>query len=496
MAQPFARLQPSEAWLLSQLETLPAATSGPIDPHSTLHPWQRQVIESPSRFKALLAARRSGKTELEDRDLGHGLLFDPPGSESLFFALTAESARAIFWRPLRALDRELRLGLKFDESKWTVTGPQRQILTVTGSETMRDLERKRGRKFRRIRGDECGAMRPAYLKYLLQDILEPTLMDDPESDIWLSGTPGPAPAGIWYEITSGLLDGWEVHRATAADNPSIVNYQEFIDGVLARWNWTPDTPKFRREYLGEWSTDPGRQVFRYDPMRNRLPALPTLLPGDHWVYGMAMDFGVGDATACVVLAWAARYGRAVYVVDAWAESGMSVGETANRGRVTWDKWRPSVLVGDVNGLGKYAEVEWNRRFQDIPMVPADKLKKRAALEFASDAMLHTSLGGDARDHYGLGVLQSVDPRLGQQLATVLWDEDRKDIQDGQDDDLAMALVYGWRASPAFLNLQASDSVEVPPKTQTQRYVEAMMASSKPQKPLERSFSGAFRRKRR
>jgi hypothetical protein len=477
--------------LRTQLATLPDERASRIDPHDTLFPWQRHVIESPGRFKALLCGRRTGKTELEDRDLGHGLLNDPPGSESLFFALTAESARAIFWRPLRALDRELRLGLKFDESKWTVTGPNHQILTVTGSETMRDLERKRGRKFRRIRGDECGAMRPAYLKYLLQDVLEPTLMDDPESDIWLAGTPGPAPSGIWWEITTGQLDGWEVHHATASDNPAISNYDEFVQGVLSRWNWTRETPKFRREYLAEWATDPGRIVFQFDPQRNVLAELPPLRPGDHWVYLEVLDFGVGDATACAVLAWAATYGRAVYVVDAWAERGLLPTDVASRARTTYDKWRPIAIVGDVNGLGKPYQMEWNRRHPHIAMAAAEKRDKRATLEFVSDALLHTSTGGDIRDHYGLCVLESVDPRLRQQLASLIWDDERKDIQDGQDDDLAMAMVYGWRHSPAYANATAE-----PPPPPDYRGTQYQYAPPRRDKtPVERVMSGAFRRRR-
>lgn len=463
------------------------------DPLDLLFDKQLEARAHPSRFKAFLVGRRGGKTTTFDWDLAHSLLTGEQ-DDHLFISQTSETARDLCWVPLERAAQTYGWPIRFDNSKRIAYGPKGARLLVKGSETIREMEKRRGLGPKTMRVDECGAIRPSSLKYLVEDVLEPMMMDSAESTLWLAGTPNPTPSGYFHDITNGLLPGWDVFRWDWRSNPHVD--QTFVAGLMERRNWTWDTPTFRREYLAEWVTDPGRQVFRFDRARNTLAQLPQLLPGDHWVYGMAMDFGVGDATACVVLAWAARYGRAVYVVDAWADTGMSVGDSCNRGRVTWDKWRPSVLVGDVNGLGKYAEVEWNRRFQDIPMVPADKLKKRSALEFASDAMLHTSLGGDARDHYGLGILSSVDQRLGQQLATILWDEDRKDIQEGQDDDLAMALVYGWRASPAFLNLQASDSVESPPKTQAQRFVEAHRGVHAPPKPLERSFTGAFRRRRK
>lgn len=481
----------SRLWLRRKLRAR-QGDAEQADPLDGLFDRQRAVLADPGRFKTLLCGRRAGKTELVIRDLAHGLLHDPPGSESLFCATTGESARRIFWRPLRRLAAELKLPLKFDESKWTVTGPTGNVLSVHGTETIRDLERQRGSKFRRVRIDECGAMRPGYLKQLVQDVLQATLMDDSASSMWLCGTPGVSAAGYWWEASADPDNkGWERHEWTAEENPTIEDYAGFIAEIMRLNSWNETSPQYLREYRNKWAADPSRIVFRYHPARNWLPELPQLAPGDRWVHCLISDFGVMDATASVVLCWPERFGRGVYAVHSWKESMLTTGEAAERIYGTWGVYKPQFLVGDVGGMGKAYQLEWNRRYPGIEMMAADKADKRAGLEFTSNALHIADSSGSIHQHRGLFVVGH-QPELQRQLTVLQWDEEREDIQDGQEDDLAVCVVYGNKYSPAFLNATAEPA---PPPVYAQTNTWALRPPPKQPAPLARAFSGAFRKKR-
>ncbi len=460
---------PSESFIREQLGKLPPAPAAATDPLSGLTPKQAEVLASTARFKALLCGRRAGKTDLIDRDLATGLK-TAPESESLFMSLTTESAKANMWRPLMRLDRKYSLGLRFDHAKMTVTNPRNHaVLQVRGSETLRDLERPRGNGYFKIRLDECGAWRPTYLEYALREVLMPAMMDRTDSTIWLAGTPGRVAVGPFLEITEGKVQGWDVHKWTARDNPH-VDYQRFIfgpclscetqaleckHGILAQNNWTEDSPAFRREYLAEWVIDGTVVVYQFSRERNVIAALPELVPGDQWQWAMGCDFGVGDATACYVICWPRTYGRGVYVVDGWSQSVLAPSDAVPKIRETYDRFtklwgKPQYLVGDVNGMGKAYQAEWNKHHKGIEMRAARKQDKRGTLEHVSDALYTGNFSGDITQHRGLACLAHLD-RLQRQWATLQWDDERKDIAEGQDDDDADAVMYVYKHSPAFLN---------------------------------------------
>lgn len=420
-------------------------------------------MHDPSKFKALLCGRRAGKTDVIMRDFAAGMLSEP-GSHNLFGALTIASAREILWEPMKR-ENELRgWGLRFDESKLIATHPNRSRLLVRGTENVRDLEKPRGQKFRRIRLDECGAQRPSYLRYLIEEVLEPSLMDDPDSDCWLAGTCTPQAFGFFYEITTGQRSGYSVHGWTAKDNPH-VDFDGFVfgrpgvPGLLERRGWTIDHPIFRREYLAEWVLDSENRIYRFEPGRNVVTALPELALGDTWERILALDFGVGHHTAAAVLAYPRTYGRDVYVEHTWQERGLAPSDADTRIYHTFREFKCDRLIGDLSGLGKAYEAEWNKRHPDVAMKPADKQAKRAALEVTSDA-LHTAVkDGTHEQRRGLMSLAG-NHELHRQWATLQWDEERKDVAEGQDDDVSHAVMYGYRDTPAFANAW---EVPVPPR---------------------------------
>jgi hypothetical protein len=425
-----------------------STSSGPLE---QLFARQREVVEDRERpFKALLCGRRAGKTRTALFDFASGMLSEP-GSVNLYVALSLSSAREILWIPFREASDKHGWGFRFDESKSIVSHANGSRLLVRGADDVRSLEKLRGAGFRRVRIDECGAHRPSYLQYLVEQVLEPTLMDS-GGDIWLLGTPTRQSAGYYHDVTTGKLGGWAVHRWTAQLNPH-VQFDKFVAGVLLRRNWTADNPNFRREYLAEWTVDPSFLVYRFSRERNVVAELPRLARGDEWVTVMGLDFGVCDATACTVLRFPRRFGRGIYVVDFWKQTGLAPSEAADRVRHTRERWSPvSHLIGDVGGMGKAFQAEWNRRNPGIAMEAANKQEKRGTLEFVSDLLYTARHAEQAKDTHGLMSLDRPEhDELHSEWATLQWNEDRDDIADGQDDDGSDSAMYGVKRSPAFAN---------------------------------------------
>jgi hypothetical protein len=408
------------------------------DPLAGLFPRQRAVCESRGKFKALLCGRRAGKTEAMIRDLARGML-DTPGSANLYIALTIGSAVKIFWKPFRRLNDKHGWGFSFNESTHEVRHPNGSWLVVAGGDSRNDLEKYRGTPWKRVRVDECGAWRPSYLEYFVEEVVEPSFMDH-EGDLWLAGTPTRQAFGYFYEATTGKK-GYSVFHWTAEDNPH-VNWQKFVhdpvDGLLARRGWTVKNAIFEREYLALWSVDPSELVYAFDRTRNTLDALPAHKPGYDFILGF--DFGVNNACAYSVIASPRGYGNTVYTVETRKEHGLAPSQWAPIMNEAIERWQPWKAVGDSGGLGKAFMQEYAVRYADgFPIIPANKQDRRGSIEIVSDMLLT-----------GRKKSLACNTILHDEWSTLQWDEDREDTAEGQENDASDADMYATKETPAFL----------------------------------------------
>jgi hypothetical protein len=373
-----------------------------------------------------------------------------PYSANLYVAQTRTSATDIFWRPFCRLNDEKGWGFMTNETKKVATHPNGAWLLCAGADDRRELDKRRGTPWRRVRIDECGAHRPSYLEYLVEQVIQPRLMDQ-DGDLWLMGTPSIQAFGFFFEVTTGKRKGWSNHKWTVKQNPHI-DWRKFIydpvEGILALRGWTEDHPIFRREYLAEWEVDADALVYRFARARNVVPELPPLQQRhDRWVHVLGLDFGVGDACAAALLAYPELYGNDVYVVKVWSQSGLAPSQAAAIiVRDFVEPFDPDIIVGDVGGIGKAFQAEWNLRFPGIEMKAAKKTDKRTAIEIVSDALFVAN----AAERRGLFSLEGNDA-LHDEWATLLWDEKREDIAEGQQDNIANAAQYAYRECPAFEN---------------------------------------------
>ena len=400
---------------------------------------QADFARDPSHFKAALCGRRAGKTreliyEYKEQMDNH------PGDTFVFVELTRPAAKNKLWRPFRRISEEKHWGLKFAEyDGLRVEHPNGAILIIVGADHWKEIDKIRGlERLRMAAIDECGAQKPANLKYLAEEVLEPGLMDV-NGTLLLSGTPGPALTGYWYEITGQEppRPGWSTHKWNVYSNPYLEG-EKFIDALLIRRQWDRDNPIFQREYLGKWIKDLTRLIFAYSD-DNVIKALPAF--DSSWSFVLAMDFGTTASTAWSVLGYP-QYGHKVYICKSFKRAGLAPTEVADITRDLITEWHPDKVIGDLHGLGKAYAQEMAKR-HGIAIQAADKANKRAAIEITSDAFRT----GQLFNHIS-------NETLDTELETLLWDEERQDIADGQDDHEAEALVYGYRECPAYANAVA------------------------------------------
>lgn len=394
---------------------------------------QVAFAKDPAHFRAAICGRRAGKTR-EAMYMFRDSMGNHPGDTHVFVELTRPSAKNKLWRPFNRLNRELNWGLKFyGHDGLRVEHPNGAMLHVVGANQWDEIEKIRGLERVRLAWiDECGQQKPTNLKYLVEDVLEPGLMDV-NGTLILTGTPGVTLTGYWYDVTT-KSDGWSVHHWTVYDNPH-VDGAGYIKELFKRRGIDADDPVFIREYLGKWVRDETRLIFAYGD-DNVIDKMPTM--DSTWTTVLSIDFGTVSSTAWCLLAYP-KYGTKLYIVKSFKEPGLSPTEVAGITRDLIDEWRPETIIGDLHGLGKAYAQEMRKRF-GIILKPANKQDKRGTIEYVSDA-------------FRTGQLLNcrLNATLDVELRTLIWDEEHYDLEDGQDDHETEALIYGFRECPTYFN---------------------------------------------
>jgi hypothetical protein len=404
---------------------------------------QRELWEDPSKSKVAFCGRRAGKTLGWCLDATDAMA-NNPRSLVLYIGLTKDAAKDIIWRAYEELNDEYGWGLKF-RGELRAYHPNGSQFVIMGANTIRELEKARGpQKIAMAIVDECQSHKPFNLQYLVEEVLEPGMMDI-GGTLCLSGTPGLVPSGFWYDVTMGQRRGWSVHSWTAADNPH-VQFDEFIRALKERRGWDDQNPILRREYFREWIRDESKLVYPFDSSRNTVEILPNTDDGE-WSIILSMDYGYVHSTAWCVLGYP-RYDHKVYIFRSFKRAGQTPTDVADTTRKLIDEWNPDYIIGDLSGLGKAYSMQFEQKF-GISIKPANKKDKRGTIEFVADALRTGTILSHERNE-----------TLHKEWGSLVWDELHEDIAEGQDDHEADAAMYGYKETPAYLNQLA------PPRHET------------------------------
>lgn len=409
--------------------------------HDPSFPKQGAFIKDKAKLKAAKCPRRAGKS----RGAGLWLLepvFAEPGVTTLYIAKTRESAKDIMWRDvLKAIDKDLGLGLKPHETDLTLTNPYNgSVLKLTGADAGPDeLKKFLGRKLRRVVIDESADFRQD-LESLVYEILYPALADH-DGELALVGTTGQLLKGLFYEVTRPEKEkrrkGWSVHEWSSLDNPYMRDKILKQTAKLKEDNpRIEETPWYRRSYLNEWVSDNSKLVYKYDPDRNDILELPDM-GGRLNVLGV--DLGFSDSSAFVLASFSPK-SRHCDFVDGYKKAGMTITDVAERIQHFQRLYNPYAIV--IDGAAKQSVEELRQRF-GLPLTAADKAGKAEIIEI----MNADYIGGHIR------LFKPKLQELADEYGDLIWDEKstRREEHPACENHMSDAALYAWRHCLHYLS---------------------------------------------
>jgi len=389
-----------------------------------LHPKQQAFVLDKSQRKCALGGRRGGKTWA----VAIWLLIDTrPGELSVFIARTTGHARRILWRTLRRVNDKYQLGYKFREDISTAEGPDGYRIWLTGAKDFSEVEKLRGDRYWKVGIDEAGSVPSALLKYLIDDIIDPALMDL-DGELALIGTPGIVPSGTFFERSTGegKSEQWPTHNYTCLDNPHVKG-ERYLKRKLKENNWTEDNPTYRREYLAQWVKDIEALVYPYLSAVNKANEIPRL---DY--IAVAIDFGATQAkpTTAFTVGGIQRGRRETWILRSFKVAGMIPSSIAGLAEQLLREHGAKMLVVDEGALGRGYAQEMRISY-NLPVMAAEKSKKRAFQEL---------FGGNLRAGI-VKVVESECQDLLDEWEVGQWLEDRSEEDPSYEWHCADTAIY-------------------------------------------------------
>lgn len=346
-----------------------------------------------------------------------------------YITLSRITAKRIIWRELLKINKDYGLNGVPDKTDLSMHMPNGNIIYVSGAKDASEAEKFRGLSFSKVYIDECQSFR-AYIKDLVEDIIEPALTDY-YGKLILIGTPGPVPAGYFYDAAHNAE--WSNHHWTMQQNPHIKLKSgkeplEIIAELAARRGLSVDDPSIQREYFGQWIKDLDSLVYRFDPTRNVTFALPEKL-----TYIFGVDIGYRDADAIAVVGYSHKTGE-VYLIEEKITTKQDITALVEQLKELEAKYKPVRMVMDAGALGKKIQEEIKLR-HSLPIEAADKNRKHEYIKMLND---------DLRTAKFKAVPNT---RFEEDTMLVQWNYDdpvKPKISDVYHTDVGDAVLYAWR----------------------------------------------------
>lgn len=404
-------------------------------------PKENAFVLDPAIFVAAQCSRRAGKSN------GLGLRFwrtmwKYPNSVCRYIALTRESAKNIMWPVLQEQDDRFKIGAVFTESNLTISIPNGAKLQLFGADMKNFIRRLKGVKSPGVGVDEAQDFGP-HLVDLVEGVLEPTIADYPDGWLALSGTPGPIPSGLFYDITETGLHDYSTHKWTLFDNPYMPNARAFVDSLIRKHGWGPNHPTLLREWYNQWVLDRDALVFQYDASRNDYLELPKQKP----LVILGIDIGFRDADAIAVLGWYPQNSKlepgdaSTYLIEEVITRKQGLTPLIAQIESLRAKYDVYKIIMDMGGLGKKIGEELSRRYK-IPVEPAEKQRKMEHIELLNDALRTGHFKAKKESQFAKDAMVV-------EFNTEKSTPDRKVISERFHSDICDAVLYGWFASYSF-----------------------------------------------
>jgi hypothetical protein len=395
-------------------------------------PEQNSFVLDPSRFIDAQCSRRAGKSN------GLGLRFlntmeRYPGSQSMYTAMTFDSAKEIMTPVFEELDTIHKIGLKINEGK--ITHPNRAVTRLMGADMKNFVKRLKGRKYPGVAIDEAQDF-GSHIQSLIDDVFSPAIADYPDGWLAITGTPGPVPRGYFFDVTQNRKYGYSHHEWTLLQNPYMPDAAGFIRDLMIKREWDETHPTLLREYRNKWVLDTQSLWVIYNAAINDYLELPKA----KWNYVLGIDLGFKDADALAVLAWHPLV-RETYLVEEVLARKQGITELVAMIKACTQRYDISKMVIDEGGLGKKIAEEI-RRQHAIPVHQADKIRKQENVAFLNDALRAGRFKAKANSQFA----------QDSYLVQIDWDKsthDRIVVKKNYHSDIIDAVLYAFKECPTF-----------------------------------------------
>lgn len=402
---------------------------------------QLTFVDDPNPFKVAVCSRRSGKTVA----CAAHLVATAMGAKDLiclYITLSAANAKKLIWKELKKINTDYKLAAAMNEVELSMSFQNGSTIYLSGAKDKSEIEKFRGLPLKLCYIDECQSFR-SYIQDLIDDIIAPALLDH-AGTLCLIGTPGPVPAGYFYECAEGSQE-WSKHHWTFFDNPHIESksgktHQQLLDRELKRRGLTVNDPSIQREFFGRWILDSDSLLIKYNSTINHYAGLPALPGVSKWNYILGIDIGFKDADALAVLAWS-EYDPSTYLVEETLATKQGLTELVEQVQTIQKKYDISKIVMDMGGLGLKIGEEMSRRYL-IPVEAADKKRKMENVELLNDSLRSGRFKAKATSKFAQdSYLVEVDVDKTTPERTVVSNRYHSDIID--------AVLYAFKLSPAY-----------------------------------------------
>lgn len=411
-------------------------------------PKQNNFVNSKALRVAAQCTRRAGKSY----GVGKKLIKtaeDNPGCNVLYIALTRDSAERILYKDiLREIFKDRNIKYKPNSTKLTFTLSNGSVIKLAGADQSdKEMEKLLGGKYKLAAIDEAAFFKQD-LRKLIEEILEPALIDE-EGQLYLISTTSHNVHSFYYQIVTGKVKGWEVHKWTSYDNPTIAD--KWAKAVDQKLKDNPDiihTPAYKRMYLNLWVIDQELQVYKIHETC-LIEKLPPLQQGAKWHFGLGVDLGWNDETAFVVTAWN-KYDSVLYIIAKYKKAGMDfieVGEYINTLKEHYKSFY-FIVVDNASKQG----VETMRNRCKINFIAAEKSGKRDFIEIFNGEMLAGKVKVVSNIAFNQGNFEhgkEYEDELMNEWSNLVWHEElyRKGVYEELSscpNHLADACLYNWR----------------------------------------------------
>jgi len=403
---------------------------------SDLTPAQHSLYRDTAKLIASHAGRRGGKTHaLVARYVRACMLYPGATIPIIQKTLGCASARA-FWKTLKILDSKYNLQFSFNDALKIATAPNQAQVWMVSADKEDQVEKLRGDKYPEAWVDEAGTIRPLLLERLIEEALEPALVDL-NGVLGLCGTPQPACQGPFAQACLESDSGYSVHHWTMLDNPHVGEGATAADRAVAiqQWladrrqlrGWTEDHPTYRQEYLGEWVRSEDRLIYRVPEYA--IVWSPFDAAAADWVYGLGVDVGFRDPTAFTIVAWR-QFDPRLYVVRSCKRVGLIPSAIAAQIEALHTEYKFRYIVADASSPGIIEECR--QRFR-VPIQSSQRIDKLSFTE-----LLNGELASGQVQLHGNQNRELLD-EMNSLPRNEKGGEDKR-----YDNHLCDSLLYAWR----------------------------------------------------